>query len=164
MTPLQSLLSKHVRTALACVVIRNQHMQSAIKKITALSVISNASDDGSHRCCGRCGSILKFLIRNHGLSICATCRHSQRRAAEFQKEVAPILVPFIYGPDYYGYIHSTDFVMLSNGILHERNILVRVVDESLYPPEWKQFMRWKEQFGLCEIAPHTIVEDYEDCA
>ena len=78
-------------------------------------------------------------------------------AAEFREKVALILVPFIYGPDYYGYIHSTDFVMLSNGILHERNILVRVVDESLYPPEWKQFMRWN--YGLHHIAPHFIVED-----
>ena len=87
---------------------------------------------------------------------CPVMCRCQRRKAEFQEKVAPILVPFIYGPDYYGYTSTSD--------LYQRNILVRVVDESLYPPEWKQFMRWKEQFGLCEIAPHTIVEDYEDCA
>jgi hypothetical protein len=43
-------------------------------------------------------------------------------------------------------------VKLSNGAFRERNILVPVVDESLYPPEWKQFMRWKEDCGLYEIA------------
>jgi hypothetical protein len=88
------------------------------------------------------------------------CR-CQRRKAEFQEKVAPILVPFIYGPDYYGYTSTTDFVRLSNGYLRERNILVRVVDESMYPLQWKQFVRWKEEYGLFQIAPHAIVEGDE---
>jgi hypothetical protein len=47
---------------------------------------------------------------------------------EFREKVAPILVPFLYGPDYYGYVHKR----ISIGASCQRNILVRVVDESLY--------------------------------
>ena len=64
---------------------------------------------------------------------CPVMCRCQRRKAEFQEKVAPILVPFIYGPDYYGYTSTTDFVKLSNGYLYQRNILVRVVDESSSP-------------------------------
>jgi hypothetical protein len=92
---------------------------------------------------------------------CPVMCQCQRRKAEFQEKVAPILVPFIYGPDYYGYTSTTDFVRLSNGYLRERNILVRVVDESMYPLQWKQFVRWKEEYGLFQIAPHAIVEGDE---
>jgi hypothetical protein len=53
------------------------------------------------------------------------------------------------------------FVKLSNGYLYQRNILVRVVDESMYPLQWKQFVRWKEEYGLFQIAPHAIVEGDE---
>ena len=92
---------------------------------------------------------------------CPVMCQCQRRKAEFQEKVAPILVPFIYGPDYYGYTSTTDFVRLSNGYLRERNILVRVVDESMYPLQWKQFVRWKEEYGLFQIPHHAIVEGDE---
>ena len=65
-----------------------------------------------------------------------------------------------YGPDYYGYFSGR----ITIGALGERNILVRVVDDSRYPPEWKQFMRWKQDYGLHHIAINIIVEDDYGCA
>ena len=116
--------------------------------------------------CGSCGSLLQLVPSQYEPTAPSygTCFCSQRRAAEFREnrekvaaefreKVAPILVGFIYGPDYYGYVH----MRISIGASGKRNILVRVVDESLYPPEWKQFMRWN--YGLHHIAPHFIVED-----
>jgi hypothetical protein len=118
--------------------------------------------------CGSCGSLLQLVPSQYEPTAPSywTCFCSQRRAvefrekvaremvaAEFREKVAPILVPFLYGPDYYGYVHKR----ISIGASCQRNILVRVVDESLYPPEWKQFMRWN--YGLHHIAPHFIVED-----
>ena len=132
-------------SAVAYVVIHNQHMQSAIEDR-----------------CGSCGSLLQLVpsqyeptAPSYGTCFCRqrTAHERQRRAAEFREKVAPILVPFLYGPDYYGYVHKR----ISIGASCQRNILVRVVDESLYPPEWKQFMRWN--YGLHHIAPHFIVED-----
>ena len=105
--------------------------------------------------CGSCGSLLQLVPCQYEPTAPSywTCFCSQRRAVEFREKVAPILVPFLYGPDYYGYVHKR----ISIGASCQRNILVRVVDESLYPPEWKQFMRWN--YGLHHIAPHFIVED-----
>ena len=103
------------------------------------------------------GSLLRDMLlqpaQSSRVSREKVCR--QRRAAEFREKVAPILVPFVYGPDYYGYFSER----ITIGALGERNILVRVVDDSLYPPEWKQFMRWKQHNGLYNIVPHIIVED-----
>ncbi len=140
-------------SAVAYVVIRNQHMQSSIEDR-----------------CGSCGSLLQLVPSQYEPTAPSygTCFCSQRNAAEFREKVArekvaaefrekvaPILVGFIYGPDYYGYVH----MRISIGASCKRNILVRVVDDSLYPPEWKQFMRWKQDCGLHHIAPHIIVED-----
>ena len=125
--------------------------------------------------CGSCGSLLQLVpsqyeptAPSYGTCFCSqrtavefrekVCR--QRRAAEFREKVAPILVPFVYGPDYYGYFSER----ITIGALGERNILVRVVDDSLYPPEWKQFMRWKQDYGLHHIAINIIVEDDYGCA
>ena len=108
-------------------------------------------------CCESCGSLLQLVPSQYEPTAPSygTCFCSQRRAAEFREKVAPILVPFVYGPDYYGYFSER----ITIGALGERNILVRVVDGSLYPPEWKQFMRWKQHNGLYNIVPHIIVED-----
>ena len=107
--------------------------------------------------CGSCGSLLQLVPSQYEPTApwYETCLCSQRRAVEFREKVAPILVPFIYGPDYYGYFSGR----ITIGALGERNILVRVVDDSRYPPEWKQFMRWKQDYGLHHIASHIIVED-----
>ena len=127
-------------SAVSYVAIRNQHMQSAIEDRCAI-----------------CGSLLQLVPSQYEPTAPSygTCFCSQRRAVEFRENVAPILVDFIYGPDYYGYVS----MKVPIGALGQRNILVRVVDESLYPPEWKQFTRWKQDYGLHHIAPHMIVED-----
>ena len=127
-------------SAVAYVVIRNQHMQSAIEDR-----------------CGSCGSHLQLVPSQYEPTAPSygTCFCIQSRAVEFREKVSPILVPFVYGPDYYGYVS----MRIPIGASGERNIVVRVVDESLYPPEWKQFVRWKQDYGLHHIAHNIIVED-----
>jgi hypothetical protein len=89
---------------------------------------------------------------------CPLAEHMKRRRAEFQEKVAGVFVPFIWGPDFFGYEEETDFV-LCDGVYHERNSLVRITDHALYPQEWKDFMRWQTKFGLKQIHPHRIVEE-----
>lgn len=92
---------------------------------------------------------------------CPWLLHKQRKDAEFHAKVGHILVPFVYGPDRYGYETKTDFVELSNGTFHERSFMVRITDLNLYPQEWKDYMKYKPEYGPFWISPKTIIEEDE---
>lgn len=92
---------------------------------------------------------------------CPWLLHKQRKDAEFHEKVGHILVPFVYGPDRYGYETKTDFVPLPNGTLHERSVMVRITDLAQYPQEWKDYMNYKPEFGAFWISPKTIIEEDE---
>jgi len=87
------------------------------------------------------------------------CALLQERREEFSKKVAPVLVPFVYGPDFYGYNSSTSFANVG-GVMVEVECLERVTDPSLYPQEWKDFFDFGGTFGPHNIFPHTILEDH----
>lgn len=82
----------------------------------------------------------------------------QERKTEFHEKVSPVLVDFVWGPDFFGYEEQTKFVSYK-GVLCEQTVLERVVDADRYPQEWKQFMDFQGQFGPYSILPHTIVLD-----
>lgn len=92
---------------------------------------------------------------------CPLQRHIERRRMEFHSKVSPILVEGVWGPDFYLYNQVSEFVELPNKVLQERNLLVRVLDISKYPPEWKKFMNWHEESVL---TPRVIVDEDVGCA
>jgi hypothetical protein len=92
---------------------------------------------------------------------CPWLIRQQKMDAEFHAKVGHILVPFVYGPDRYGYENKTDFVQLPNGTFHERTIMVRITDLSLYPQEWKDYIGYKPEFGAFWITPKTIIDEDE---
>ena len=89
---------------------------------------------------------------------CPLEQYMIRRRAEFQEKIAPLHVEYVWGPDFFLYESDTDFVLV-DGVYHERNSLIRITDDSKYPQEWKDFMRWKVKYGLQQIPPHRIVEE-----
>jgi hypothetical protein len=76
------------------------------------------------------------------------------RKEEFQRDIAPILVDFVWGPDNFGYESSTDMFQRSDGVIQEREILTRITDLSRYPERWKEFMGYNvESFNGYERRP-----------
>jgi hypothetical protein len=92
---------------------------------------------------------------------CPWLLHKQRKDAEFHDKVGHILVPFVWGPDRFGYEQKTEFIKLPNGTLHERNIMVRITDLSQYPQEWKDYKGYKPEWGPFWITAKTIIEEDE---
>ena len=82
----------------------------------------------------------------------------QERREEFKQKVSPVLVPFVYGPDFYGYNQSSSFSDVG-GLMVEVECLERVTDPSQYSQEWREFFDFGGAFGPHNIFPNIILED-----
>jgi hypothetical protein len=85
------------------------------------------------------------------------------RNEEFQRDIAPIFVDFVWGPDKFGYESSTDMFQRSDGVIQEREILTRITDLSRYPERWKEFMGYDNStiYGQRQIVERVIVNEPE---
>ena len=92
-----------------------------------------------------------------------TARMKERRA-EFLRDIAPELVAYTWGPDHFGYESSTEMYQRSDGVIEERNILIRITDLSRYSARWREFMGYNVPTINGEIRPipeRVIVNEEE---
>jgi hypothetical protein len=94
---------------------------------------------------------------------CPWTARLKQREEEFLRDIAPIMVDFVWGPDRFGYESSTDMFQRPDGVIQEREILTRVTDLSRYPERWIQFMGYDKPtiYGPRWIPERVIVNEPE---